>query len=86
MERNEFENRKQELIHYINTIEDEETLEQLEEFFQYKKSMHFPEDYPVTPTREGLRNIINQVLEDDRKGLFISDEEFKKEMETWFEN
>jgi hypothetical protein len=70
------------LIRNISEIEDEEILKTIGE---YIATMQCPSsaDYPYAPTKEELHRIIEQVLEDDRNGLFITMEELEEDMKTW---
>lgn len=84
----ELQARKAELIRYIeDEVYNEQQLASFEAIvMELEGGMprgNYPENYPFAPSKDGLKKIIEQVLEDDRMGLFITDEELTEEMKTW---
>ncbi|MDD2952914.1 MAG: hypothetical protein PHC95_07100 [Parabacteroides sp.] len=79
----ELDNKKAELAELImNDINNEDALDLLK---QYAKELIAQGNFhlPHISSDEELRSIIDQVLEDDKNGLFIDDEDLIKEMRTW---
>lgn len=79
----ELDNKKVELAELImNEINNEDALDLLK---QYAKELIAQGNFhlPHISSDEELRSIIDQVLEDDKNGLFIDDEDLIKEMKTW---
>lgn len=79
----ELDNKKVELAELImNDINNEDALDLLK---QYAKELIAQGNFhlPHISSDEELRSIIDQVLEDDKNGLFIDDEDLIKEMKTW---
>ncbi len=70
------------LIRNISEIEDEEVLRNIGNYLAMVKCPSAA-DYPYAPTKEELHSIIEEVLEDDRNGKFITIEELTEEMKTW---
>ena len=84
---NELDTRRMNLIRCISEIENEELLDKIEQVITRENSFSsFPEDYPFAPSKEKLHSIIEQVLEDDRNGLFTSAEDFKMEMKEFLDS
>lgn len=70
------------LIRNISEIEDEEVLSTISHYISTMKTPS-ARDYPYAPSKEELHRIIEEVLEDDRNGKFITLEELEEEMKTW---
>ncbi len=73
---------KLKLIRNISEIEDEEILQNIGNYLAAVKCPQVA-DYPFAPSKEELHSIIEQVLEDDRNGKFITMEELMEEMKLW---
>jgi len=70
------------LIRNISEIEDEEVLSTISHYIATMKSPS-ARNYPYAPSKEELHRIIEEVLEDERNGKFITLEELREEMKTW---
>ena len=77
--------RREDLIKRIREIDDEDLLISLEDkIYDYQEgnsAMPIPGILREPDTVEGLRSLIDQVLEEDRKGMFVDGEEFLREMD-----
>jgi|GEM_PF-1847468 len=81
----ELQARKAKLIEYIQEeVYNEEILSRFETVVTELEggfpSDNFPENYPFAPSPEELKKRIEQVLEDDRNGLFIDGPTFFAEL------
>lgn len=82
MNKAELDAYRNKLIRNICDIEDEEILKTIGEYIASVKCPTAA-DYPFAPSKEELHSIIEEVLEDDRNGRFITMEELEEEMKTW---
>ncbi len=84
--RTELDARRFEIIRRITEIEDIELLNGIDQFIDINSVRHTaPDNYPYAPSKDELRSIIEQVLEDDRNGLFMDGEEADRELELYME-
>lgn len=75
--RTELDARRFKLIQAITEMDDECMIENLELYLTKQLNRSLPgKNYPFAPSNEELHRIIEQVLEDDRNGLFTDGEEF----------
>lgn len=82
----ELDARRFNLIRRITEIEDEELLESIEYFIAMKSEVNVNHvNYPYAPTRNELRSIIEEVLEQDRNGEFIDGEVFEREFALYMD-
>jgi len=79
--------RRLNLIRQISEIENEETLRSIESFIARRRAdlEESLRNYPFAPSKEELHAIIEQVLEEDRLGLFTDGEEAEREMQLYME-
>ena len=83
-QRTKLDARRFEIIRRITEIEDIELLNSIDQFIDINSVPYAaPEDYPYAPNKDELRSIIEQVLEDDRNGLFMDGEEADREFELY---
>ena len=80
--------RREDLIKRIREIDDEDLLISLEDkIYDYQEgnsAMSIPDILREPDTVEGLRSLIDQVLEEDRKGGMQDTEEMFAELDTEF--
>jgi len=88
MDRNsQLDARRLNIIRQITEIENEDMLGNIEEYIaRNRKNLHeSARNYPYAPSKEELHSIIEQVLEDDRNGLFVDGEEHHRKMRLMIE-
>lgn len=85
--RTELDARRFEIIRRITEIEDIELLNGIDQFIDIKSvgRTAVTDNYPYAPSKDELRSIIEQVLEDDRNGLFVDGEEEDREFELFMD-
>lgn len=85
-QRAELDARRFEIIRRITEIQDMELLNSIDQFIDINSVPYTTSgDYPYAPSKDELRSIIEQVLEDDRNGLFMDGEEADRELEVYME-